>query len=381
MPYERLSDPRQLKALLDAVLVIESDLDLTSLLQRIVTAATDLAGARYGALGVLDEDRVGLSEFVHSGIDPATAERIGHLPEGRGVLGLLILEPHPIRIKDVAMHPDSVGFPSAHPPMRSFLGVPIWVRGAVYGNLYLTEKQGADEFSEADEELVTVLSRAAGLAIDKARLHTQLNELTLAEDRERIARDLHDTVIQRVFAVGLSLQALVRRAQNPEVVGRLQMAIADLDETIRQVRTTIFALEPLPISEGGLRAEALEVCAHAARSLGSNPELRFEGALDVLPRHVATEALATLREALSNVARHAHAHRVEVVLAATGSEVSLDVADDGVGIPHRVYGKNEGLNGGRGLVNMRERAEGLGGSFSVSPRPGGGTLLRWRAPL
>lgn len=381
MPYEKLSDPRQLKALLDAVLVIESDLDLTSLLRRIVTAATELAGARYGALGVLDEDRLGLSEFVYAGVDAATAERIGHLPEGRGVLGLLILDPHPIRIKDVAMHPDSVGFPNAHPPMRSFLGVPIWVRGAVYGNLYLTEKQGADEFSQADEELVSVLSRAAGLAIDKARLHTQLNELTLAEDRARIARDLHDAVIQRVFAVGLSLQALVGRAENPEVRERLQMAVVDLDETIRQVRTTIFALEPLPSSEGGLRAEALEVCTHAARSLGFNPELRFEGALDVLPRHVATEALATLREALSNVARHAHAHRVQVVLAATGSEVSLDVADDGVGVPDRVNVKTEGQNGGRGLVNMRERAEVLGGSFSVSPRPGGGTLVGWRAPL
>ncbi|MBO0693449.1 MAG: GAF domain-containing protein, partial [Acidimicrobiaceae bacterium] len=253
MPYEQLSDPGQLKALLDAVLVIESDLDLTSLLRRIVTVATDVAGARYGALGVLDEDRVGLSEFVYAGIDPATAERIGHLPEGRGVLGLLILEPHPIRIRDLAMHPYSAGVPAGHPPMRSFLGVPIRVGGEVYGNLYLTEKQGAEEFSDVDEELVSVLARAAGLAIDKARLHTQLSELTLAEDRERIARDLHDTVIQRVFAVGLSLQALVRRSKDPEFVARLQTAVADLDETIRQVRTTIFALEPLPSSEGGLR--------------------------------------------------------------------------------------------------------------------------------
>ncbi|MBO0747250.1 MAG: GAF domain-containing sensor histidine kinase [Acidimicrobiaceae bacterium] len=382
MPYEQLSDPGQLKALLDAVLVIESDLDLTSLLRRIVTVATDVAGARYGALGVLDEDRVGLSEFVYAGIDPATAERIGHLPEGRGVLGLLILEPHPIRIRDLAMHPYSAGVPAGHPPMRSFLGVPIRVGGEVYGNLYLTEKQGAEEFSDVDEELVSVLARAAGLAIDKARLHTQLSELTLAEDRERIARDLHDTVIQRVFAVGLSLQALVRRSKDPEFVARLQTAVADLDETIRQVRTTIFALEPLPSSEGGLRAESIEVCNHAARSLGFNPELSFDGPLDVLPRHIATEVLATLREALSNVARHAQAHRVEVVLAATGSEVALTVADDGVGIPPDLLGgRVESADGGKGLVNMRERAEALGGSFSVAARSTGGTELRWRAPI
>ncbi|MCL2393795.1 MAG: GAF domain-containing sensor histidine kinase [Acidimicrobiaceae bacterium] len=382
IPYENLSDPGQLKALLDAVLVIESDLDLTSLLRRIVTVATDVAGARYGALGVLDEDRVGLSEFVYAGIDPATADRIGHLPEGRGVLGLLIIEPRPIRIRDVATHPDSGGFPKGHPPMRSFLGVPIWVRGAVYGNLYLTEKRDAEEFSEVDEELVSVLARAAGLAIEKARLHTQLSELTLAEDRERIARDLHDTVIQRVFAVGLSLQALVRRAQDPELAERLQTAIADLDETIRQVRTTIFALEPLPSAEGGLRAEALEVCTQAVRSLGFNPEVRFEGALDTLPRNIASEALATLREALSNVARHARAHRVEVVLSATATAVSLAVLDDGVGLPRDLANTGaESVDGGRGLANMRERAQALGGSFSAGPRSGGGTQLDWRAPV
>lgn len=382
MPYEELSDPGQLKALLDAVLVIESDLDLTSLLRRIVTVATDLAGARYGALGVLDEDRVGLSEFVYAGVGPETAERIGRLPEGRGILGLLILDPHPIRLKDLAMHPDSVGVPPGHPPMRSFLGVPIRVRGAVYGNLYLTEKQGADEFSEADEQLVSVLARAAGIAIDKARLHTQLSELSLAEDRERIARDLHDTVIQRVFAVGLSLQALVRRAGDPAFVERLQTAIADLDETIRQVRTTIFALEPLPTSEGGLRAEALAVCAHSARSLGFNPEVSFEGSLDGLPRNVATEVLATLREALSNVARHAKAQRVEVVLAASASEVGLAVVDDGVGIPPELADpRAESTAGGRGLSNMRERAQALRGSFSVQRRERGGTRLDWRVPV
>jgi signal transduction histidine kinase len=373
--YEKLSDPGRLQALLDAVLVIESDLDLTSLLRRIITAAVELADARYGALGVLDREGKGLSQFVHVGVDAQTAETIGHVPEGLGILGLLIVEPHPIRLADLAAHPRSVGFPAGHPPMRSFLGVPIRARGQIYGYLYLTEKQGAPSFSEVDEEMVSALAVSAGIAVDNARLHTQLRELTLTEDRERIARDLHDTVIQRVFAVGLSLQGLVGRIRDPEVSERLQNAVGDLDETIRQVRTTIFALDPPPIAQGGLRAQALELCAQAARSLDFTPELRFVGPLDLVPLGVSTEVLATLREALSNVARHARASQTEVNLTATGKELHLQVTDDGVGIGQDAPGD------GRGLPNMAERAEALGGSFTLSARPSGGTVISWRVPI
>src|SRR3954462_7359047 len=167
------------------------------MLDRIIRAAVDLVDARYGALGVLDETGTRLAQFITVGIDDEARARIGNVPEGHGILGLLIVEPTPIRLPDLREHPDSFGFPPNHPPMRSFLGVPIRVRDTVFGNLYLTDKRTAEVFSDVDEELVVGLAAAAGVAIENARLHSRLGELALVDDRERIARDLHDTVIQR----------------------------------------------------------------------------------------------------------------------------------------------------------------------------------------
>ena len=198
--------PRSLRQLLDAVLTVGSDLDLPAMLQRIVEAAVELVDARYGALGVLDESRTRLAQFITVGIDDETHSAIGDLPEGHGILGLLIVDAKPLRLPDLREHPDSYGFPPHHPPMRSFLGVPVRVRDQVFGNLYLTDKTSAEVFTDVDEELVVGLAAAAGVAIDNARLHARIQELTLVEDRERIARDLHDTVVQRLFATGLSLQ-------------------------------------------------------------------------------------------------------------------------------------------------------------------------------
>lgn len=328
VPYHQ-SDPARSAALLDAV--IESDLDLCGMLEGIVGSAVELVGARYGALGVLDQAGNGLSEFVHVGMGPATVEAIGRLPEGQGVLGLLIAEARPIRLANVADHPRSVGFPAGHPAMGSFLGVPIRVRGEVGGNLYLADKAGGAEFSPEDEQLAVTLASAAGIAVDNARLHTRVRELTLAEDRERIARDLHDTVIQRLFAVALSLQVAGEVVSETAVVDRLASAVADLDETIRQIRTAIFALEPPPAAQGGLRTQILEIRAGATRGLGFEPEVRFSGVVDLVPQAVGTAALATLREALSNVARHAHAGRAQIALAVSSDDLHLAVTDDGVG--------------------------------------------------
>ncbi len=375
VPYHRLSDPAKLQALLDAVLVIESDLDLVSLLRRIVGSAAELVGARYGALGVVDPSGKGLSEFVHVGMGPAAVAKIGHLPEGRGILGLLIADPRPIRLADLSTHPASAGFPDGHPSMHSFLGVPVRVRGQVYGNLYLTEKAGGGEFSVEDEQLVSALASAAGIAVDNARLHARVRQLTLTEDRERIARDLHDTVIQRVFAVALSLQAASSATRDPHLTERLQTAVGDLDETIRQIRTTIFALEPPPTARGGLRAQILELCAEAGRSLGFDPGVRFDGPIDLVPRHVADEVLATLREALSNMARHARADCAEVALNASPDRLRLEVVDDGTGP------RSAGRGKGKGLANMAERAEALGGSFTLAARQEGGTRVEWWVPL
>jgi len=375
--YHEIRDPERLHALLDAVLVVESDLDLNGVLRRIVAAACTLTDARYGALGVLDTAGVALATFIHVGMDDAVVARIGPLPEGRGVLGRLIVDPRPLRLADLSTHPDSVGFPPGHPPMRSFLGVPLLVRGEVYGNLYLTEKRHDEPFSDIDEALVVALASAAGIAVENARLHARVGELALIADRERIARDLHDSVIQRLFGIGLVLQAVLPVTEVTEVRDRITDSIADLDDTIRQIRTTIFALATPPASARGVRARVLEVCAQATRSLGFDPEVRFAGPVDrLVAEEVAADLLASLGEALANVARHAQATRVYVTVS-VGSEVHLEVHDNGVG-PRLT---DPQVGGGRGLPNMAERAEALGGSFTFAAHPAGGAVVSWRVPL
>jgi signal transduction histidine kinase len=379
VPYHRIGDPEKLKALLDAVMLIESDVELPALLRHIVEVACTLVDARYGALGVIDETGTSLSEFVTVGFDAQTIDLIGNLPEGAGILGLLILEPTPIRLADLSEHPDSAGFPPGHPPMRSFLGVPVKIRDRVFGNLYLTEKEGADEFSDSDKELTMALAGAAGIAVENARLHARVQRLTVAADRERIARDLHDTVIQRLFATGMALQSSLPMVENPELRDRLEAAITDLDDTIRQVRTTIFSLEPPSTAERGVRARVLEVCADAGRSLGFEPQVRFVGAIDRrVGNALATELMSTLREALTNVARHAGAGQTEVELS-VDDDLHLRVLDDGVGTG--TDGPGAAASIGKGLRNMADRAESLGGSFLLVARPEGGTELNWRVPL
>ncbi|HVL27335.1 MAG TPA: GAF domain-containing sensor histidine kinase [Acidimicrobiales bacterium] len=365
--------PRSLRQLLDAVITVGSDLDLETVLRHIVESAVALVDARYGALGVLDEAGTSLAQFLTVGLEPDTYAAIGPLPKGHGILGLLIRDPKPIRLPDLSEHPDSYGFPPHHPPMKSFLGVPVRVRDQVFGNLYLTDKTTAEVFTDIDEELVVGLAAAAGVAIENARLHIRVRELALLEDRERIARDLHDTVIQRLFATGLRLQGAARLAQRPEVAERITQAVDDLDLTVKHIRTAIFGLEASRRAAGGLRARVLSLAAEAGGALGHDPHVLFDGPVDNLDDEVATEVLAVLREALANAARHARASRVEVELAAD-ADVVLRVADDGRGLPpaRRV--------GGKGLANMETRAARLGGSLQVGPGPQGGTVVEWRVP-
>ena len=378
MPHHAIRDPEQMQALLDAVLSIESDLDLPKILRRITEAACRLTGARYGALGVIDPDGSGLSDFIHVGMEEAVVEKIGDPPVGEGILGVLILDPRPLRSADLTAHPDACGFPPGHPPMRSFLGVPLAVRGEVFGNLYLTDKQGAAGFSAEDESLVVALAAAAGIAVNNSHMQLRLGALRLAEERERIARDLHDSVIQRLFATGLSLQSVIPGIADPGVRGRLEEAVSSLDDTIREVRTTIFALEPPSEADGAIRSQVLRVCAEAAESLGSEPEVRFVGAVDrqVTPA-IATQLLPTLREALSNVVRHSGAGHAEVELS-VGDEVRLRVTDDGSGPEMEADGPEQR---GRGLANMAGRAAALGGSMTLSAGREGGAELVWEVPL
>ncbi|MFI6241182.1 GAF domain-containing protein [Micromonospora sp. NPDC050795] len=534
---EVMTSRERLRALLDAVVGIGTNLDLRTTLQRIVQAACELVGARYGALGVVGPDRL-LHDFIVHGITPEQHEQIGDLPHGRGVLGLLIDDPRPLRMPDITQHPRSYGFPAHHPPMHSFLGVPVLIRDQIFGNLYLAEKQGGAQFTEDDEEIVVALAAAAGVAIENARLyalahrrerwlaataeittvllgevrrtdalalvarrarevaeaelalvllydtdteqfsvevvdgpdeqadplvgavlpaadtsfgaavaegrHDQVDDLAHAapwpallhtgpamisplttaetlhgvlivahrpergggaseedltllgsfagqaalamerargqeerellvvlEDRERIARDLHDVVIQRLFATGLQLQSAAPMAR-PEVAKRINAAVDDLDATIRDIRRTIFELRTPMTSE--LRTEIRAAIEAAAEALGFKPHLELSGPVDsAVPDAIRPDLTAVLREALSNVVRHARCTRVDVAVRVDPGQVTVTVTDNGVGCdPAAARG---------GLVNLRERASRLDGTFTVTAAESQGTEVCWAVPL
>jgi signal transduction histidine kinase len=368
---------KDIDRILDAVVAIASDLDLAAVLRRIVGTACEQADAQYGALGVLsdsgDGEEIHLVEFITEGADDEMIRRIGHYPRGHGVLGLLIREPRPIRLHDLGTHPRSTGFPQGHAPMTSFLGVPIRIRGQVFGNLYLTEKRGGGDFTAEDEELVVALASAAGIAIENARLHERVQELAVLEDRERIARDLHDTVIQRLFATGLSLQGLARRVDDVGVADRIQQAVDELDTTIRDIRGVIFALQAHEHGKRSIRVLVLALASESVPLLGFEPKVHFDGPVEsAIADDLAEQVLAVLQELLSNVTQHAHATSVDVHLR-VGVEVSLSVVDNGVGL-------GEERPGGQGLNNLRQRATSLGGEFTVKPAELRGTVATWTVP-
>ena len=535
----------RLNGLLEAVMSVGRELDLPQVLRGIVEAAVTLVDAEYGALGVIGDDNR-LSQFLPIGIGDDLREQIGDLPSGHGLLGELIRNPQPLRLPELSEHPASYGFPPHHPPMHSFLGVPIRVRDEVFGNLYLTEKRGAADFDAEDEAVVTTLAVAAGIAIENARLYEEgrlrerwlaansdltsallsgaeesqvlermleqavdiagadmgvfylvgtggelrgslargegsevhrgvvlpnsegtlveaalaqeglvtvtdvenepritvqperwkgfgpavavtvgtkerlsgvlilarrhgrppftsaevtalpgfagqaaltleladrrrdAEQVSLLEDRDRIARDLHDLAIQRLFATGMTLQSARRFVEHPEAVDRLTRAIDDLDATIKIIRSTIFGLRDHDTvgTAPKLRSRVVKAVDSAAATLGFAPALRMEGLIDTdVPPEAAEEVLAVLGEALTNVARHARASRAEVSVVVEDGVLAVTVSDDGIGIPH----------GGcrSGLRNLSERAERLGGTLSVHARatPGSGTVLEWRIPL
>jgi signal transduction histidine kinase len=376
VPYKRVEDPAKLRRLMDAVLMIEADIELPILLRHIVEEACSLVDARYGALGVLNEARSGLEQFLTVGLSDEKERAIGPRPTGRGVLGLLITEPTPLRLDDLGTHPESYGFPAEHPPMTSFLGVPIRVRARaeVYGNLYLTDKIGAHDFSDEDEALAEALALAAGIAIENTRLHERVRMLSVLDDRERIGRDLHDRVVQRLFALGMGLQGARRLPDLPLVIDRVDRAIDDVDGIITEIRTTIFELGDSSIG-GGLRQGVLALANELAPSLGARPEVSFAGEVDNrVPQHVADHLLAVVREALTNAAKHAQGNRFIVTLH-VGDDLVLEVIDDGVGIDPAAQ------SGGLGLANLRNRAEKLQGTCVVGPAQGGGTKVTWRVSL
>lgn len=374
MPYHRIRDPEKLGRLMDAVLMIESNIQLPVLLGHLVEEARALVAARYGALGVLNQARTGLEQFLTVGLSEPEEQAIGPRPTGRGVLGLLITDPSPLRLRELGAHERSYGFPANHPPMKSFLGVPIRAKGEVFGNLYLTDKVGADDFTDEDEALVEALALAAGIAIDNTRLHDRVRTMSVLDDRERIGRDLHDKVVQRLFAVGMALQGAARMPDLDLVRERIDKVVDDLDATIDEIRTTIFELGDSALP-GGLRHAVVSLADELAPTVGVRPELTFEGAIDnAVAQQTADHLLSVLREMLSNVGKHAQATRVLVILA-VGDDVVLEVFDNGVGCAPASRGQ------GLGLTNLRGRAEKLGGTFDIQPAENGGTRAIWRVPI
>ena len=375
MPYRKIDDPVKLRRLLEAVLMIETEVDLPALLRHIVEEACSLVDARYGALGVLNETRTAVGQFVTFGLTKSEETLIGPRPTGRGVLGLLITDPEPLRLRDLTQHPDSYGFPEHHPVMTSFLGVAVRVRGEVYGNLYLTNKRGADEFSEEDVALTEALALAAGIAVENFRLHDRVRVLSVLDDRDRIARDLHDRVIQRVYAVGMTLQEATRSNDLPQVMQRINKSVDDLDATISEIRTSIYELGEDSVP-AGLRHSVLDLVSELSPMLGARPEVTFSGPIDnAVSQRIADNLLAVLREALTNAGKHAKATHYRVSLTVT-DDVTLEVSDNGVGVS-RPQGSEQGL----GLANLRSRAEKLHGTFEVTPVDLGGTRVTWRVPL
>ncbi|MHB1087997.1 MAG: GAF domain-containing sensor histidine kinase [Acidimicrobiales bacterium] len=374
MAFHRIYDPERLHALIDAILLIEADASLNELLSRIVETACRLVGSRYGALGVLTSDGESLARFITYGIDEETRERIGESPRGHGVLGETIRAASPLRIDELDGHPGASGFPANHPPMHAFLGVPVHVAsGHIYGNLYLTEPLDGEVFSQEDQDLVEAFGRAAGIVIDQTLLRSQMREFTLSEERARMARDLHDTVIQRLFGVGLSMQMTLAATQSELVRERINKSLDELDETIHEIRTTIFEIDQDRPEGHSLDSRVRSMITEVNGRLGIPARLVIAPELDrSVGVHCAQHAVQALREILSNVVRHSSATEITVDVGIETKWLVLSVYDNGVGFANTA-------GGGRGLRNLRSRAQDLGGECSIDSAIGRGTLVRWTA--
>ena len=368
--------------LIEAGLALVSELDLDAVLERIVELAVAITGARYGALGVLGETTPQIERFITKGVTDEERAAIGHLPEGKGILGLLIREARPMRIPEIGDDPRSAGFPPNHPRMHSFLGAPVRALGQVYGNIYLTEKQGATEFTEDDEAALVVLATQAGVAIENARLYEEtlhaqeeLARLELLEERERIAKELHDGVIQALFAVGMGLQGTAAMANDAEIARRIEHATEEVDRAIRDLRNYIFGLRPGILADRQLD-QALQQLAlefQERTDVLTIVEVDPEVSAELASR--AADVVQLAREALSNVGRHAEATSCRVSLRRSARGAELEIDDDGRGFDPAAP------SSGMGIANLQERAASLGGDLSITSVAGEGTTIRATLPL
>jgi signal transduction histidine kinase len=369
----------QLGAFNKATLTITAELALDRVLQRIAHLARELVNARYAALGI-PNDNGGVGEFHTSGMDEAQIAQMEHLPLGIGLLGALMHSTKPIRVPRIADDPRSAGFCKNHPQMTSFLGVPIISKGMLLGTLYLTDKIGAEEFSEDDEQLIVMLAAHAAIAIENARLYQQVQRLAVLEERERIGMDLHDGIIQSIYAVGLILEYcnLLLDEDSPSAKGKLNQAITGLNEVIRDIRNYILDLRPQRFQGKDLPGGLFELIRVFRANTLIQADLQVESEGDLgLTQGQASGLFHIAQEALANVAKHARARTVSVSLSRNGSQVTLTVKDNGRGFDPTHVTAYEG----HGLRNMEARTRLLGGRLSVESEPGKGAAVKVTVPI
>jgi signal transduction histidine kinase len=376
----------RLSALETATRAVAAELDIDRVLQVIVDRVRELVGAKFAALGIAD-GRGRIERFISSGVSPETRGRIGAVPHGMGLLGRIIRDGQTLRVDDIRKDPTAYGFPAHHPSMTSFLGAPVWVKGRSVGNLYLTDKHEGQAFNEDDEHLVEMFAVHAGIAIENARLHDQVQRLAVVEERERIGKDLHDGIIQAIYAVGLSLEdvpELVEEADGRvEAVARVDRAIDSLNLVIADIRSYILRLRP---TMGG-EEDSVESLVRLGEELGMNAMIEIDTDLDggaaalrSLPPDRASDLLFIAREAFSNVARHSGATRTALVLTEEDDELVLCIEDNGRGFDLAAQTGPDHLGRHQGLGNMHDRAVGMGGTFVIERPDGTGTRIIVRVP-
>jgi signal transduction histidine kinase len=372
------SDSTAFRTLSDVVLALAAEREVEPVLQQLVHAARELGGARYAALGVPDGEGA-FARFITSGMSDELIAAMGPLPRTHGLLGAMLESPEPYRTPDIHTHERFRGWwPRAHPDMRSFLGVPIVARGGIIGALYLTEKEGADAFSDADEKLIVLLAAHAAIAIENARLHERSRELSIVEERNRLARELHDAVTQQLFGVVLAAQSaaeLIARGE-PTAVQEVERVQALARGAMDELRSVVFELRPASLEAEGLAQVLRKHVDVLRRVTGRAIELRI-AAPPPLGASAAGQVFRIAQEALQNALRHSDAERIEVRLEQGGGKLVLTVADDGRG-----FDASAPILRGRrlGVTSMEERAAELGGRLTIRSRPGEGTTVRLEAP-
>jgi signal transduction histidine kinase len=376
----------QLTVLRDAALTLTTELDLATVLQKVVDLSLELVHARYGALGVLDDKGEYIRQFVTSGITADERAKMGDPPVGHGLLGVIIREGKAVRVPDIAADPRSVGFPPNHPPMHSLLGVPIRVKGRLIGDLYVTDKVPenaepgtAAEFTQEDEDLLQMFAAQAAIAIDNAQLYRQTQQLAILQERERFGMDLHDGIIQSIYAVGLMLEdgQLRLDTDKAEASNRISQAIHDLNDVIRDIRNYILDLRPQRFQGRDLTAGLQELTRELRVNTFLDVRLSTDGidGRELSPEQTV-EILHIVQESLSNVRKHARATRVWLEARRRENGLVLSIEDNGIGLDTRAAE----LTSGHGLRNMRERASALGGGISFEPGEHGGTRVTLIVP-